>query len=67
MYRVGTLQILIGHNEDWDSTMVNKDCIVQAHIKAYVTKDGRHFPEEKFVAHTWPGLGLRCLFFILDC
>ncbi|XP_064612862.1 beta-alanyl-dopamine/carcinine hydrolase-like [Liolophura sinensis] len=47
---------VIGHNEDGELTMNDQDYIVCAEIDEYKTKDGRVFPAEKFVAHTYPGV-----------
>ena len=48
-------KMIIGHNEDWIPAMAGKDVVVCASIAPYETADGRHFPAEKFVVHTWPG------------
>ena len=60
MYNLSTpfsihFKVLIGHNEDWIASMENKDCLMMAHILPYTAADGRTFPEERFVVHTWPG------------
>ena len=56
VYTILFCQCLIGHNEDWIPSMAGYDLILCASISEFTTTDGRTYPSESFVVHTWPGI-----------
>merc|ERR1711976_890201 len=48
--------VLLCHNEDWYQTSAGCDILLSAHIMPYTASDGTTYPEEHFLAHTFPGV-----------